>query len=453
LQPVPRRPPRPLKARQRLGKYRIDRRIAQGGFADVYQAFDTVEGIAVALKIPPPHLMTEETLADFKREVRLTARLDHPNILPIKNAEFIDERFVVAYPLGDSTLSDRLTRRISAARALDYGRQLISALAHSHGRRIIHCDVKPDNVILFQHGQLKLTDFGIAKIALKTMRASGSGTVGYIAPEQAMGRPSFRSDVFSAGLILYRMLSGSLPEWPFEWPPPGMARLQRKVHPDLIALIKKSLRLDPRRRFEDGKQMLDAYERVQGRALAPGSTPAKAVLVRNTISDWRDIQRREFQSRYKKTLETRHECARCGSPVSESMLTCPWCARPRKNHRQDVAFPARCPRCRRGVKLDWSYCAWCHGAAIGPLEHRSYSDKRYVARCSGGRCDGGGLMPFMRYCPWCKQKVQRKWLIKGSRDRCPRCTWGVLPEYWAACPWCARSLGGRPAPGKTGGAR
>src|SRR5262245_15669044 len=102
-----------VKVRSKLGKYRVERILAEGGFADVFQAYDTVEGVRVALKIPQPEYMDAETLEDFKKEVRLTAPLDHPNILPIKNANFIDGRFVLVYHLGVGSLADRLTRRIS----------------------------------------------------------------------------------------------------------------------------------------------------------------------------------------------------------------------------------------------------------------------------------------------------------------------------------------------------
>ena len=95
-------------------------------------------------------------------------------------------------------------------------------------KRVLHCDIKPENFILFADGTLKLTDFGIAKIARRTIEASGSGTVGYIAPEQALGRPSFRSDVFSLGLIFYQMFTKKLPQWPFAWPPPEYQRLSAR---------------------------------------------------------------------------------------------------------------------------------------------------------------------------------------------------------------------------------
>jgi len=181
----------PLRARQTLGKYRILRRVSAGGFATVYAAVDRVEGVRVALKIPHAHLMSEQVLEDFRREARVMARLDHPNILQIKNADHIEGRFVIVYPLGERTLTERLRYRLSTTKALHYAEQLIDAMAHAHARRVIHCDVKPDNVLLFPGDRVRITDFGIARFIQKTMvDASGSGTVGYIAPEQAMGRPS-----------------------------------------------------------------------------------------------------------------------------------------------------------------------------------------------------------------------------------------------------------------------
>ena len=90
------------------------------------------------------------------------------------------------------------------------------------------------------------------------MLASSSGTVGFVAPEQAMGRPSARSDVFSAGLIIYRMLSGSLPHWPYEWPFEGRDRVRRQA-PDMIPLLQRAIQVDARRRFRDAIQMLTAF--------------------------------------------------------------------------------------------------------------------------------------------------------------------------------------------------
>ncbi len=425
-----------IRQRQRLGKYRIGARLAVGGFADVYEARDTIEGVRVALKVPSPHFLTRDALADFKREVRLTSRLDHPNILPIKSADFIGDVFVIAYPLGERSLDVRLRSRISREKALDYGEQLLSGLAHAHGHNVIHCDVKPENVILFADGRVRLTDFGIAKLAQRTLRASGSGTVGYVAPEQAMGRPSFRSDVFSSGLVLYRMLTGVLPEWPYRWPLAGFARLRGRVHPDLIQVLHKSLQIDPHKRYQDARHMLRALRAVRARALRPPRQNSRTTRG-NVRRDWREIQRKQFLQDYRRVLEVRLECGRCAGPVSEAMLACPWCGAARAKLREETAFPAFCPRCRRGIKLDWRFCPWCYGPSVGPLSERTFSDKRYTAKCAECRHP---LMPFMRYCPGCRAKVQRRWTIDGTKDRCPGCGNGILREHWTHCPWCARAL-------------
>jgi serine/threonine-protein kinase len=260
-----------LRNRQRLGKYRIEKQLAQGGFAHVYQAIDTIEGVRVALKMPHQSNVTPTMLETFQREARLVARLDHPNILPLKDASFIDGRFVITSKLGEQTLSDRLKKRISFVHAISVIEQMIDAVAYAHRNKIIHCDIKPDNMILLPDGRLQLMDFGIAKVAqktiIRTMIASGSGTVGYMAPEQAMGRPSARSDVFSIGLIAYKILTGHLPEWPFEWPPLGYAILRRKVHPDLIQLIRRSVEMRPSRRFHDANDMLVAFRRIKPRSM------------------------------------------------------------------------------------------------------------------------------------------------------------------------------------------
>jgi serine/threonine-protein kinase len=256
-----------LRARQRLGKYRIERRLAQGGFAYVYQALDTIEGVRVALKMPHQSIVTPGMLDFFQREARMVAKLDHPNILPVKDASFIEGRFVIASKLGEQTLTDRLRKRIAFTTSLSFIEQLIEAVAYAHRNRIIYCDIKPDNIILLPDGRLQLMDFGIAKVAQKTIAGSGSGTVGYMAPEQAMGKPSTKSDVFSIGLIVYRILTGELPEWPFDWPMSGAATLRRRAHPELIAFIRKSLELRPSKRFRDANEMLAAFQKVKRKSL------------------------------------------------------------------------------------------------------------------------------------------------------------------------------------------
>jgi serine/threonine-protein kinase len=433
-----------LKPRYMLDKYRIDRRIARGAFANVYRAYDTIEGVRVALKIPHPHLMTGRALGDFRHEVRVMARLDHPNILPIKNASFIGERFVIVYPLGERSLAERLTRRMSLRMMVCFAEQMLSALAHAHARRIIHCDVKPENFILFPENRLRLADFEIAKIAMRTVKASGEGTIGYVAPEQAMGRPTFQSDVFSAGLILYRMMSGKLPEWPYDWPPPAFERLRRQ-HPDVIAFLRRALEIAPEKRFPSAVQMLAELRRLRHRVLNHAPRRRRRASAPVAGRDWKELRLRQFSRQFGKALDARHACRRCGGPVSEAMSACPWCATRRDVHREGSRFPASCPRCRRGMKLDWRFCPWCFGGEVGPRSDRRYTDVRYAGRCGNPSCPRGQLMPFMRYCPWCRRKVHRPWKIEGTSDRCASCGWGVAGAYWDFCPWCASRLRNRVA--------
>lgn len=256
-----------FKVRQKVGKYRVERKLASGGFATVYQALDTIEGIRVALKVPHATVLTESVLRDFRNEARLTAQLDHAHILPLKNASFIDGHFVIVSPLGDKTLGDRLHSRVSFMTAMEWTEQILDATAYAHRQKIIHCDIKPENIILFSGNRLRLTDFGIAKIAMRTVKARGTGTVGYMAPEQAAGKPSQRSDVFSLGLVLCRLFTGHLPEWPYDWPPHGYDKLRSKAHPDLIGFLRKSIEMNPKKRYADADQMLAVFRRLKPRSI------------------------------------------------------------------------------------------------------------------------------------------------------------------------------------------
>lgn len=422
-----------LRARQKLGKYKIIGRISDGPLAEVYRAYDSIHKQRVALKIPRgSELVSDE---DFLHEVQVAVRLRHPNILSVTNASYIDDRFVIAMELGRESLGDRIERRISTARALDYAEQALAAVAHAHEQKIIHCDIKPENFILFDNHVVKLADFGFAKLSLRTIKASGSGTIDYIAPEQAMGRPMFQSDVFSLGLVLYRLLSGKLPEWPYAWPMIGHDRLQTRVRPEVIDILKRSLELDPNQRFRDALQMQAAFEglKVQARKQKLPSRGKRRASARPE-SQWG-----QFQREFKAQLDTRHRCRRCEGPVSEAMQGCPWCGIESPSLGTTSEFASTCPRCERGVKNDWDYCAWCYGPGFELETNRRYPDRRYTSTCEKSSC-GGPLMPFMRYCPWCRSKVKKKWTLKHRRERCRACGWAVVREYWKYCAWCRESL-------------
>ena len=209
-------------------------------------------------------------------------------------------------PLGKESLADRLERRISTAHAIELADQALAALSYAHDRKIIHCDVKPENFILFPGNRLRLTDFGFAKISLRTLKASGSGTIDYIAPEQAMGRPKFQSDVFSVGLVLYRLFSGKLPEWPFKWPMVGYDRLQSRFSKDLADLLRRAIQLDPADRYRNATEMY-ARRSVNSSANPNGKKTISAATrrkKRRSGASWRRVQWREFERQFGKKLET-----------------------------------------------------------------------------------------------------------------------------------------------------
>jgi hypothetical protein len=206
----------------------------------------------------------------------------------------------------------------------------------------------------------------------------------------------------------------------------------------LVELVRRAMSLDPRKRFKDAGQMLAALRRVKSRALRGGVSGQGSK--RSRTKDWRAVQRVQFLREYGSQLGVKHNCSKCEGPVAEAMYFCPWCGDPRRVHRETTDFPQHCPRCQRGLKSDWEFCPWCFGAGFEVAATRQYPDKRYAGRCSNPGCSRKSLMPFMRYCPWCRRKVSRRWKIEGSDDKCPSCNWGVVKAFWSYCPWCGKTL-------------
>ncbi len=255
---------RSLRIGCRLDKYRLLKRLGNGGFATVYSALDQIENRQVALKVPEEKYVSDAaSLEDLQREVRIMAKLDHPHIIQLKDARFIDGRFVMVFPLGVESLDSRLQRRMSRQNSLEFAEQMLEAVAFAHGNKVLHRDLKPDNFILFRDNHLRLTDFGLARVHRGRVDHSASGTLGYMAPEQAMGKPTFRSDVFSLGLVIYRMFSGELPSYPFADPLPGHLRARRALNPEFLDLLRKALDPNPLKRFRDAVAMRNAIGKIR----------------------------------------------------------------------------------------------------------------------------------------------------------------------------------------------
>jgi serine/threonine protein kinase len=251
-----------LRPGQLFGRYRVLAEIATGGFANVYRAHREGSTRKLALKVPSARRPDAEVIADFRHEARENLRLRHPNVVPVVDHGEVDGVPYLVMPLGRGSLADLIDGGLPVAKALRYGRQLLLALAHVHAHHLIHCDVKPDNLILLSNDRVALADFGLARRGWRTVVGDGSGTMGFMAPEQAAGRPSARSDVYAAGIVLATLLFGSLKRAKIPYDHPRVRRLP----PGLIELIARATDLDPSRRFRDAGEMLAELRRVEARA-------------------------------------------------------------------------------------------------------------------------------------------------------------------------------------------
>ncbi len=272
-----------LRARFQSGiseRYAIDSVIGQGGMGTVYLARDVKHGRQVAIKVVLPDVVEELGTQQFLKEIRQTAGLQHPNILPVYDSGVGAEcpYFVMPY-VREGSLHSLLEERgpLGLKEALGFLKGVCDALTEAHGRRLVHCDIKPEN-ILVSGGQAVVVDFGISRaihIEGATRRAgidASSGTPAYVSPEQASGETAIdpRSDQYSVACVLYEMLSGQPPfrglndmaviSQRFLGQPPDL----KEAVPDLpfavAAVVRRAMSVDPRRRFSSIAEFFEAVE-------------------------------------------------------------------------------------------------------------------------------------------------------------------------------------------------
>jgi protein phosphatase len=318
--------------------------------------------------------------------------------MPVKNADVIDGHVVLATELSYRTLDD-CSRPMSVRRIVSTIAQVLDGLTYAHRNRLVHCDVTPGNIFLFPNGRAALGDFGISlqfKGRMKTI--DEYGTPGYVSPEQAYGRPTYRSDCFAVGLILYEFITGVLPRWPFRWPMRGHKRLRERTNTAMINFLRKSLTVDP----DKLAALLQAAPKdFKKRLLLPADNGSKL--------DWRKVRRETFVKRYSKVLPRLVKCIKCHEPVAESMMLCPWCGSERNRFDSSTRFSRICPDCHKGVLPEWRFCPWCYGPGFrSPSSARSVG-VRYHTKC---RYCGERLMRFMCYVPG----ANRAWFSPGARS-------------------------------------
>jgi len=273
-------------------EYHIHRELGRGGMAVVYEATHCLNGTRVAIKVLPPHHAAGQPLRErFIREARAAAVLDHPGIVPVYSAAITGDIawYVMALVQGES-LADRLTRagRLSVEDARWLLAEVADALHYAHRSGIVHRDVKPDNILLDDStGRPMLTDFGIAHAMDDDHRITRDGdaigTPTWMSPEQALGLPHIdaRADIYSLGVVGYRMLAGAPPFTAANVPALLTMHVTKRAEPllerrpetpgDLVDAIERAMEKKPEHRWPTAS----AFRTALGAAPAPARTPTR----------------------------------------------------------------------------------------------------------------------------------------------------------------------------------
>jgi serine/threonine protein kinase/Tol biopolymer transport system component len=302
----------PLPAGSKLGPYQILAQIGAGGMGEVFRARDARLGRDVALKILPEDVSREPRRAiRFEREARAASALNHPNIISVYD---VGREGDIAYIVSELVDGESLRHAIAqgpmpARRVVEIATQIAEGLAAAHAAGIVHRDLKPENVMLTREGRVKILDFGLA---MQAVSASGDeredspteplvtnpgdmiGTVGYMSPEQVRGRiVDTRSDIFSAGVIVYEMLAG---QRPFTGASPVEVMhsilkddprdIEAQIAPALDRIVRRCLEKEPARRFQSVADLGFAMQAISGTSwppppgvVEPRATPSRRWLV------------------------------------------------------------------------------------------------------------------------------------------------------------------------------
>ncbi|HTA33170.1 MAG TPA: serine/threonine-protein kinase [Solirubrobacteraceae bacterium] len=265
-----------LAGRALNDRYELHALIGEGAFGRVYRGVDRRLARAVAVKVIKPWWAQDSAWVErFEREARLLARITDPRIVQIFDiGDAEDGPYYVAELVEGESLAERLLRGpLATAEAKSVAEQLCEALGGAHAQGVVHCDVKPANVLLAADGIVKVGDFGVARLAESTSQAPSAtvaGTPRYMSPEQARGRPPTpATDVYSAGIVLYEMLTGEPPFAHGSAVELGLRHVQEQpralpveVPPALQTIVGTALAKDPADRYADGAEMAAALRAV-----------------------------------------------------------------------------------------------------------------------------------------------------------------------------------------------
>jgi hypothetical protein len=259
-------------------RFRLEERIGSGGMSTVYRAFDETLERWVAIKLLHSEIASQpDQLERFRREARVVARLSHPNVVAVIDAGEDDGRpYIVFQYVEGETLKERIKRqgRLPVGEAAAYAIEIGRALAAAHAERLVHRDVKPQNVLIDRGGSAKVTDFGIARsmeLDGLTMPGRVLGTTDYVSPEQALGeKVTPQSDLYSLGVCLFEMLSGEVPYRAdthvgvamkhVKEPMPDVSGRRPEVSASLAAVVEHATAKETRNRYATAEQMVAELE-------------------------------------------------------------------------------------------------------------------------------------------------------------------------------------------------
>ncbi len=290
-------------AGHQMGPYRLLREIGSGGMGTVYEAEDTRLGRRVALKLlPPEYSRDRRAKARFLREARAAAAVDHPNLCTIHDVGESDGRLYIVLSYYDGeTLRERIRRGpLPLAEARDVTNQVARGLARAHEAGIVHRDIKPANVFLTRRGEVKILDFGIARLegdeATVTRTGASWGTPAYMSPEQARGDSvDARTDIWSLGVMLYEMVAGRRPfggesveavvSAILTQEPEPLERVRPDVPRELARVVESALAKSPAERYESAKEFLADLESGKRPAGLPARRQSKILrLIAGTLA-------------------------------------------------------------------------------------------------------------------------------------------------------------------------
>jgi serine/threonine protein kinase len=277
---------------QQFGHYRLTKVMGHGGFADVYLGEHIHLGTQAAIKVLDTELYQDE-VDEFREEARMIAHLEHAHIIRVLDFGVENQvPFLVMAFASNGTLRQRHPRgsRLPLTQIVSYVKQIASALQYAHDHKIIHRDIKPENMLIGRDGEVLISDFGLAIISRTSSQETlrdVSGTVTYMAPEQARGKPRPASDQYALAIVVYEWLCGKRPfDGSYQEiavqqvlaPPPPLHEIIPGISATLEGIVLKALAKDPHERYGSISEFAQALEQACQREVSPNSSLSSTIL-------------------------------------------------------------------------------------------------------------------------------------------------------------------------------